>query len=557
MPPPRSGLPEGGAVTTGSVVDGWGVRTVPAELARRYHAEGWWTDGSLGSMVAEGLGRAPGLRFQVRSKVRPWNGTFAEVDRASRSFARALLDWGVGPGSVVVVQMPNWVEAAVTFWAAAYIGAIVVPVVHFYGPREVGHILDDTRPAVIVTPDRFGRTDHLEQYAELLAGRDEDPLWLVVGDRPEAELPPAATPFHLMMRAYPIEEPDHVEPETPAVVGFTSGTTLAPKGVVHSHQTIAWEARQADGFYPRGGPPTIVGTPVGHFMGMINAFLVPLLRSEPVHLIDVWDPAEVLAAMAEERIGVAGGPPYFLTSLLDHAGFTPEHRALIPHMGLGGAPVPDAFTQRATREGIAVYRSYGSTEHPSVTASLLTDPPDKRLRTDGRALPGAEFRLDDDGEILTRGADCFIGYTDPALTARAFDADGWYRTGDLGEVDGDGYLTITDRVADVIIRGGENISVQEVESLLLTLERVAEVSVVAEPDARLGEHATAVIRPRDPASPVSLDDVRAHLAAAGLARPKWPESVHLVADFPRTATGKIQKFRLREQVRAGSLRDAL
>lgn len=544
-------------MTRGSVLDGWGLRTVPAELARRYHEEGWWTDGSLGAMVADGLARAPGLRFEVRSKVRPWTGTFAEVDRASRCFARALEDWGVGPGSVVVVQLPNWVEAAVAFWAAAYVGATVVPVVHFYGPREVGHILDATRPAVIVTPDRFGRTDHLEQYAELLAGRDEEPLWLVVGDRPEAELPPAATPFHLMTRARPIEEPAPVEPETPAVVGFTSGTTLAPKGVVHSHQTIAWEARQADGFYPRGGPPTIVGTPVGHFMGMINAFLVPLLRSEPVHLIDVWDPAEVLAMMGEGGLGVAGGPPYFLTSLLDHADFTPEHLALIPHMGLGGAPVPESFTERATREGIAVYRSYGSTEHPSVTAGLLSDPPGKRLRTDGRALPGAEFRLDDDGEILTRGADCFIGYTDPALTARAFDADGWYRTGDMGRADADGHLTITDRVADVIIRGGENISAQEVESLLLGMERVAEVSVVAEPDARLGERAAAVIRPRDPARPVSLDDLRAHLAAAGLARQKWPESVHLVADFPRTATGKIQKFRLREQVRDGALRDAL
>lgn len=225
-------------------------------------------------------------------------------------------------------------------------------------------------------------------------------------------------------------------------------------------------------------------------------------------------------------------------------------------MGLGGAMVPEAFTERATKEGIAVFRSYGSTEHPSITASLLDEPADKRLRTDGRALPGAEARLDEDGQILSRGADCCIGYTDPALTARAFDADGWYRTGDMGVFDADGYLTITDRVADVIIRGGENISAQEIESLLLKMEQVAEVSVVAEPDPRLGEHAAAVIRPHEAAGPVGLDDVRAHLAAAGLARQKWPESVHLVADFPRTATGKIQKFRLRQQIRDGALEHA-
>ncbi|WP_207947078.1 AMP-binding protein [Actinomadura sp. 7K507] len=540
-------------MTRSSALEAGSVRTVPAGLAQRYRDEGWWTEDSLGSMVAAGLGRAPRSRFHVQSAVRPYDGTLADVDRAARSLAWALRVRGVGPGSVVVLQLPNWAEAAIAFWAATYVGAVVVPVVHFYGPKEVGYILDVARPDVIITPDRFGRTDHLEQYGELLAGRDAEPLWLVVSDRPERELPRGATPFARMLDAAPIQEPDAVDPAAPAVVGFTSGTTLNPKGVVHSHQTIGWEARQCDYFYGKGGPPQIVGTPVGHFMGMINAFLLPLLRSEPVHLIDRWDPGEVLRMMSADGLGVAGGPPYFLTSLLDHPGFTPEHLALIPYMGLGGSTVPEAFTERATGEGIAVYRSYGSTEHPSVTASLLDDVAAKRLRTDGRALPGAEFRLDEDGEILTRGADCFIGYTDPELTARAFVGDGWYRTGDMGALDADGFLTITDRVADVIIRGGENISAQEIESLLLTMEQVAEVSVVAEPDPRMGERACAVIRPHDTAGPVSLDEVRAHLTEAGLSRQKWPESVHLVTDFPRTPTGKIKKFRLREQVRSGSL----
>ncbi|MFA1545930.1 AMP-binding protein [Actinomadura chokoriensis] len=541
-------------MTASSAFEGWGLRTVPAGLAQRYRDEGRWTGDSLGSMVAAGLRRAPRSRFHVRSAARPYTGTLAEVDRAARSLAWALRVRGIGPGSVIVLQLPNWAEAAITFWAATYTGATVVPVVHFYGPKEVGYILDVVRPDAIVTPDAFGRTDHLQQYEELLAKRDAEPLWLVVSDRPERELPRGATPFHRMLEADPLQEPEAVDPASPAIVGFTSGTTLNPKGVVHSHQTIGWEARQADHFYGKGGPPQIVGTPVGHFMGMINAFLLPLLRAEPVNLIDRWDPAEVLRMMAADGLGIAGGPPYFLTSLLDHPDFTPGHLTQIPYMGLGGASVPESFTERATAEGIAVFRSYGSTEHPSVTASLLEDAQEKRLRTDGRALPGAEFRIDEDGEILTRGADCFIGYTDPELTARAFTGDGWYRTGDMGTVDADGYLTITDRVADVIIRGGENISAQEIESLLLSMEQVAEVSVVAEPDPRLGEHATAVIRPHEQAGPVSLDDVRAHLTAAGLARQKWPESVHLVTDFPRTATGKIQKFRLREQVRDGSLR---
>ena len=143
-----------------------------------------------------------------------------------------------------------------------------------------------------------------------------------------------------------------------------------------------------------------------------------------------------------------------------------------------------------------------------------------------------------DGEIFSRGPDCFVGYTDPALTDAVFDADGWYRTGDVGVLDDDGYLTITDRMSDIIIRGGENISAQEVEELLLGSTAIAEVSVVAAPDERLGEHAAAVVRLRDGCAAPTLDDVRAHLAAAGLARQKWPESLYVVRRLPAHAVGQ-------------------
>jgi acyl-CoA synthetase (AMP-forming)/AMP-acid ligase II len=286
---------------------------------------------------------------------------------------------------------------------------------------------------------------------------------------------------------------------------------------------------------------------------MLNAFLVPLLRDRPVNLIDVWDPSVVLRTMRDEGLGVAGGATYFLTSLLDHPDLTDEHLALMPFAGLGGSPVPAAVTERATRLGIKVFRSYGSTEHPSITGSLLDEPETKRLTTDGRPLPGVELRLDDKGEILSRGPDCFVGYTDPGLTEAAFDGEGWYRTGDVGVLDDDGYLTITDRVSDIIIRGGENVSAQEIEELMMGLEAVAEVAVVAAPDQRLGEHAAAVVRVRDGMTAPTLEQVRTHLTARGLARQKWPESLHLVAELPRTPSGKIQKFRLRGQLRAGTL----
>jgi len=253
----------------------------------------------------------------------------------------------------------------------------------------------------------------------------------------------------------------------------------------------------------------------------------------------------VLRLMEHEGLGVGGGATFFLTSLLDHPDFRPQHVAMMPFAGLGGSTVPVAVMDRAAKLGIRAFRSYGSTEHPSITGSLIDEPEAKRHRTDGHTLPGVELRLDEDGEILSRGPDCCLGYTDAALTASAFDAAGWYRTGDIGVLDSDGYLTITDRLSDIIIRGGENISAQEVEELMLGMEAVAEVSVVAEPDERLGEHAAAVVSVRQGMAEPTLEQVREHLATAGLARQKWPQSIHVVREFPRTPSGKVQKFRLR------------
>ncbi len=527
--------------------DRWGRRSVPAELTQRYLAEGWWTGSTLGRMAADGLAAMGDAAFEVHSQTRPWRGTFSDVDRAARSLAGALRDRGVGPGGVVVVQLPNWVEAGITFWASAYLGAVVVPVVHFYGAKEVEYIIKVTSPDVVVTADRFGHSDYLATYSEVLARRPV-PSWFVVGDTADRGLPRGANSFGSMLGGDPIADVVDVEPEAPAIIAFTSGTTRDPKGVVHSHRTIGCETRQLDYMFPKGGPPQITGAPVGHFIGMLNAFLVPLLRHHPVHLIDVWDPGEVLRLMRDQGLGVGGGATYFLTSLLDHPDFTPRHVAMMPFAGLGGSTVPVAVMERAAALGIRAFRSYGSTEHPSITGCLIDEPEDKRHMTDGRPLPGVEIRLDGDGEIQSRGPDCCVGYTDARLTAAAFDTDGWYRTGDIGVLDGDGYLTITDRISDIIIRGGENISAQEVEELMLGMGAVADVAVVAEPDERLGEHAAAVVSVRHGLPVPTLGQVREHLAAAGLARQKWPETIHAVVEFPRTPSGKVQKFRLRQML---------
>ncbi len=535
-----------------AVTERWRLRSVPEDLSRWYRAEGWWDDASLGEVVARGLAARADTGFNVRSQVRPWRGTFGDVDRGARSLAGSLRARGVGPGDVVVIQLPNWVEAGIAFWAAAYLGAVVVPIVHFYGAKEVDYILRTTTPDVVVTADHFGHSDYLDVY-ETLVGGLPDARWLVVGETPDVELPATATAFGSLLEGAPVAGPLAVDPDAPAVVGFTSGTTRDPKGVVHSHRTIGCESRQLEQFFPTGGPPQITGAPVGHFIGMLNAFLIPLLRHRPVNLIDVWDPGEVLRMMLEEGLSVSGGATYFLTSLLDHPDFSAEHLALMPFAGLGGSAVPVAVTERATALGIKSFRSYGSTEHPSITGCLIDDPEVKRLTTDGRPLPGVEVRLDEQGQILSRGPDCFLGYTDQELTATVFDDGGWYRTGDVGQLDDEGYLTITDRISDIIIRGGENISAAEIEELLLGLDGVAEVAVVAAPDERLGEHAAAVLRVRPGSEVPTMEEVHGHLRASGLTRQKWPESIHQVADFPRTASGKVQKVVLRQRLRDGQL----
>jgi acyl-CoA synthetase (AMP-forming)/AMP-acid ligase II len=332
------------------------------------------------------------------------------------------------------------------------------------------------------------------------------------------------------------------------LIAFTSGTTRDPKGVVHSHRTLGHETRQLAASYPPDRGRQLTAAPVGHFIGMVNAFLIPVLDGTPVHLTDVWDPAGALRLMRDHGLHIGGGAPYYVTSLLDHPDFTAEHLRYLRYAGLGGSSVPAAVTTRLAGLGIRVFRAYGSTEHPSITSSRHDAPEPKRLFTDGTALPGVEVRLAEDGEILSRGPDLCLGYTDPALTARAFDEEGWYRTGDLGELDEDGYLTITGRKADLIIRGGENISALEVEEVLLTMPPIAEAAVVSAPDDRLGEHVAAVLKLR-PGHPMpTLTQVREHFDANGVARQKWPEELHEVDDYPRTASGKIQKHAVREWI---------
>jgi acyl-CoA synthetase (AMP-forming)/AMP-acid ligase II len=517
------------------------MRTIPVELTKRYVEKGWWTRDTLGDLIARGLQARPDAGFHVHSAVRPFAGTFHDVEIEARRLAAGLRARGVGPGDVVALQLPNWMEAAATFWASAFLGAVTVPIVHFYGRKELGHILGTAKPRVFITAEEFGR---MQFQPDLCA--DIPIVGLVGADERSRE--EHQHRYDALLDAEPLPGTLAADPASPALIAFTSGTTSNPKGVVHSHQTLGFETRQLLENYPADRGRQLTGTPVGHFIGMLAAFLIPVLEGAPIDLCDVWDPGTVLKLIERDGLSIGGGPPYFVTSVLDHPDCTAEHVRHFTTVGLGGSTVPAAVTRRLADLGMFVFRSYGSSEHPSITGSSPSAPEDKRLYTDGNPRPGVEIRLGPDGEIYSRGPDLCLGYTDPELTAKAFDEDGWYRTGDVGVLDEDGYLTITDRKADVIIRGGENISALEVEEVLLTMPAVAEAVVVSAPDARLGERTAAVLRVKSGHAMPTIEEVRDHFKGAGMAAQKWPEELHQVDDFPRTASGKVQKFLVRQDI---------
>jgi len=533
------------------------LRPMPPELAARYRAEGAWDDRSLGQFLADALLSDPSRRFRIWSPTHPYTGTVGDVYDEALRVAGGLRALGLGPGDVVSFQLPNWVEAAVTFYACAMLGVTLVPIVHFYGPKEVGFILRQSRARAFIMVAQMGGREY---YDDLRRIRDTLPDLehvVIVGTAPD----PGDLSFDDLRAADPVAGPVTVDPDGPALVGYTSGTTADPKGVVHTHRTLGCEVRQLAEHQSERDRANVTGAPVGHAIGMLAGLLCPLVSGRPLYLMDGWDPPAVLDAMVEESIGAGSGSTYFFTSLLDCPGFGPEHVALMRFVGLGGSPIPNAVAERADALGISLVRAYGCTEHPSVTGSQHSDPREKRIHTDGRPLAWVEVRtVDEDGrdtgvgvagEILTRGPDRFAGYTDAALTAAAVDDEGWFRTGDVGVLDAEGYLTITDRVKDIIIRGGENVSAAEVEQLLAHMDGVAEVAVVAAPDERLGEHGCAFFRMQAGHAAPDLDAVRAHLDGAGLARQKWPEELRTVDELPRTPSGKVQKFVLRDQLRAG------
>jgi len=536
----------------------WTTVDPTAELCERYRAHGWWDDQTLPTLLDQALTRSSATTFRVHSRTRPWTGTVADVTGLARRLAAGLAGRGIRTGDPVAFTLPNSAEAAAVFYGLALLGATLVPVGHTAGPRDLDHGLRESGARALIVWnqrnrafafERLTRTD-LPQLEHLVA----------IGDAPA---PDTVLDFGEVTRGVPLEVPALVDPAQPAVIGWTSGTTGAPKGALLSHRALCAETRaHMSPMMATRSRPLASMSPIAHVTGMLVSVLVPPLLGQEIHLLDYWDAGLVLDLMTAESLSAGTGAPLFLASLLDHPACTARHHELIEVSSLGGAAVPAELVLRADRAGVTAMRGYGCTEHPSIALGMRDDSLAKRAHTDGRLCPGVEVRIVDDdgkqsptgaqGEICSRGPDLFCGYTDPDLNACAFD-DGWYRTGDIGWLDDDGYLTVVDRKKDIVIRAGMNISPAEIEAIMTAMPEIADVAVIAVPDPRTGERACAFIRPVPGSDPPTIHRVREHLSTAGLAKYKWPEELRChLDDFPRTAAGKVRKTELRAAWRGDS-----
>jgi cyclohexanecarboxylate-CoA ligase len=381
---------------------------------------------------------------------------------------------------------------------------------------------------------------------------------IVIGER----APAGALPWReLLARAPARFEPRRVSPDDVCMLVYTSGTTAEPKGVLHSHDTLLAECASIARCY--GLLPDevlVIASPVSHVSGLLYGVLIPVFLGATSVLMESWDPEGFVELLEREGGSFSAGATPFLRGLLEAPSLARRKLERLRAFACGGADVPPELIREAARRlRIRCGRGYGSTEFPSITSgSGLGVPEAKRAETDGAPIPPNQLELRDEagrpvacgevGEVFARGPELCLGYRDPALNAEAFDARGFFRTGDLGRLDPEGYLTITGRVKDVIVRGGEKLSAKEIEDLLFEHPKVRAVAVVPFPDRALGERVCAVVVPSDPAAPPSLAELVRFLEAREISRRKLPERLELVPELPTTASGKVQKHLLRQRL---------
>ena len=472
-------------------------------------------------------------------------------DEAER-VAAALSARGVEAGTVVSWQLPTTLEALVVLVALTRLGAVQNPIIPILRHREVGFITRQVDTRVFVGPGTWRGFDYSAMVRDVTAGKSIDVVEIDLTDLGRD------SSLHLPV-ADPSELPPAPADDAVRWLYYSSGTTADPKGARHTDESImsaSFGMLAGVGFDARDIYP--VAWPVSH-VGGSTMLTVSLVSGMRMVLFDSFDAATSPERMATHRPTLLGTAVPFFRAFLD-AQHRNGARPLFPELragAFGGAPLPaEIHIEMRETFGVNLIGSWGLTEFPISTSAYADDPPLVLESTVGRLSPGVSLRVvgtdevdvpvGGEGELRLKGPQCCAGYVDSKLDADAFDADGWFRTGDLGCIDGDGNVRITGRLKDIVIRNAENISVLEVEELLFRHPSVADASVLGLPDARTGERVCAVVVLR-PGATLDLQGLRAHCEAEGLAKQKCPEQLEIVDELPRNPMGKVVKPELRKR----------
>src|SRR6478609_10788285 len=534
------------------------------EIIAEYTSAGYWTNRIITDFLDEAVDRTPDKVAAIDPHRQvTYAELAAEVDRAALGF----LELGIEPGDVISFQLPNWIEFLVVHFAATRIGAVSNPLIPIYRDREVGFMVELAQSKLVVVPAEFRGYDYAAMVDRL---RPEWPALqhvLVIGSEPGragswAEF--AATPWE--ERRHPAElaalRPD---PNEVTMLMFTSGTTGEPKGVMHTHNTLVAANAPLPERLGVGSDSVIhMASTFAHLTGMLYGVRLPTQVGATAIYQDVWNNERFVELIEQHRITYTSAATPFLHATLNAPNIDAHDVSSLIRFCCMGAPVPPVIVRQAKQRWpeMAVLGGWGQTENGLVTLGIPGDPEEKIVDRDGYPWPGMHIRVvdeagtvlpaDTDGRLQVTGPFLFAGYAKRLeMTRELFDGE-WFDTGDIARIDPDGYLKISGRTKDVIIRGGENIPVAYVENALYENPKIASVAVIGIPDPRLQERACACVVLKPGVDEFTFAEMQQFLSEKGLARQYWPERLEVLAELPSTASGKIQKFRLRDAITGAS-----
>ncbi|HCC6037642.1 TPA: medium-chain fatty-acid--CoA ligase [Escherichia coli] len=521
-----------------------------------YRQQGLWGDASLADYWQQTARAMPDKIAVVDNHGASY--TYSALDHAASCLANWMLAKGIESGDRIAFQLPGWCEFTVIYLACLKIGAVSVPLLPSWREAELVWVLNKCQAKMFFAPTLFKQT----RPVDLILPLQNQLLQLqqIVG---VDKLAPATSSLSLsQIIAYntPLTTAITVHGDELAAVLFTSGTEGLPKGVMLTHNNIlASERAYCARLNLTWQDVFMMPAPLGHATGFLHGVTAPFLIGARSVLLDIFTPDACLALLEQQRCTCMLGATPFVYDLLNLLEKQPADLSALRFFLCGGTTIPKKVARECQQRGIKLLSVYGSTESSPHAVVNLDDPLSRFMHTDGYAAAGVEIKVVDDarktlppgceGEEASRGPNVFMGYFDePELTARALDEEGWYYSGDLCRMDEAGYIKITGRKKDIIVRGGKNISSREVEDILLQHPKIHDACVIAMPDERLGERSCAYVVLKAPHHSLSLEDVVAFFSRKRVAKYKYPEHIVVIEKLPRTASGKIQKFLLRKDI---------